>query len=86
MNDKQFLAQLRFDYIPFPPSVVSDALWKRLGFEAFVTRVESHIQVGGFTPLSGDTGPDKSKALKMLADHLDQLSQVAVTRKEQDDE
>jgi hypothetical protein len=86
MNDNPLQALFGFDYIPFRQSVVSDALWKRLGLEALVTRVESHIQIGGFTPLSGNTGPDKSKALKMLVDHLDQLSQLAVPRKEQNDE
>lgn len=78
MNDNQLQALYGLKYIPFRPDVPSDALWKRPGVEPFLARVESLSHIGGFALLSGDTGLGKSKALKMLANHLVQFPELAV--------
>jgi type II secretory pathway predicted ATPase ExeA len=77
MNPKlQSLYGLKFH--PFRPDVPTEALYITPQLDAFIRRVEISIADGGFVMVSGEPGTGKSVALRLLAERLRQLPDVAV--------
>ena len=63
---------------PFRPDVPIDALHVTPAIDSFLRRVELGIADGGFVLITGDPGSGKSVALRLLAERLSRLPDVAV--------
>src|SRR5260221_1109126 len=62
---------------PFRPDIPTDALFATPAVDSYLRRVELGIADGGFALLTGDPGTGKSIALRLLAERLRQLPDVA---------
>jgi general secretion pathway protein A len=78
MNAKKLLALWGLKWNPFSPEVPSDGLWVPPRIEHFAWRVEQLVQEGGFALIWGESGTGKSVALRIVAERLATLRDVAV--------
>jgi type II secretory pathway predicted ATPase ExeA len=78
MNAKKLLSLWGLKWNPFSPELPSDALLVTARIESFVWRVEQLVQEGGFALISGESGTGKSVALRIVAERLSALRDVAV--------
>lgn len=78
MNQKLLaLYGLKFD--PFSPEVPTEALYRSPKIETFCWRIEhAHLREGGFAMIHGDPGCGKSVVLRILAERLARLADLAV--------
>jgi general secretion pathway protein A len=72
----QTLYGLKFH--PFRPDIPIDAVHVTPAIDTFVRRVEYAIADGGFAMITGDPGAGKSIALRLLANRLRMLPDLAV--------
>jgi general secretion pathway protein A len=78
MNQK-LLALYGLKWNPFSPELPTEAIYVPPKLENFCWRIEhAQIREGGFAMIHGDPGTGKSVALRLLADRLARLSDVAV--------
>ncbi len=78
MNAKKLLSLWGLKWNPFSPELPSEALLVTAKIESFAWRVEQLVQEGGFALISGESGTGKSVALRILAERLATLRDVAV--------
>jgi type II secretory pathway predicted ATPase ExeA len=78
MNVKKLLALWGLKWNPFSPEVPSEALLGTPAIEHFAWRVEQLVQEGGFALITGESGTGKSVALRIVAERLATLRDVAV--------
>jgi type II secretory pathway predicted ATPase ExeA len=78
IEERKLLALYGLKYNPFIGSVPAEDLWRPPELDSFFFRVENLVLDGGFALISGDNGTGKSKALQMLANHLDRIGDVVV--------
>lgn len=76
--NKKLLSLYSLKFNPFSPEVPTSALWSAPSIESFCWRIEQQIGEGGFALAIGDPGTGKSAALRILAEHLGNLRDVAV--------
>jgi type II secretory pathway predicted ATPase ExeA len=75
----RLLSQFGLKWNPFSPELPQEALWVAPAVEDFCWRVEhSHVPEGGFALITGDPGTGKSVALRILAERLGQVRDLAV--------
>jgi general secretion pathway protein A len=78
MNQK-LLALYGLKWNPFSPELPTEAIYVPPKLENFCWRIEhAQIREGGFAMIHGDPGTGKSVALRLLADRLARLPDVAV--------
>lgn len=75
---KRLLSVYGLKWNPFSPDVPVEALWKTPPLEHFCRRLEQQVREGGFALITGDPGTGKSVALRLLAQHLSGLPEIAV--------
>jgi type II secretory pathway predicted ATPase ExeA len=75
---KKLLSLYGLKFNPFSPQVPTDALWVSVPIESFCWRIEQQIGEGGFALALGDPGTGKSAALRILADRLTRIRDLAV--------
>ena len=75
---KKLLSLYGLKFNPFSPQVPTDALWVSAPIESFCWRIEQQIGEGGFALAVGDPGTGKSAALRLLADRLSRIRDLAV--------
>jgi type II secretory pathway predicted ATPase ExeA len=78
MNAKKLLSLWGLKWNPFSPELPSEALLTTAQIESFAWRVEQLVQEGGFALISGESGTGKSVALRIVAERLATLRDVAV--------
>ena len=78
MNAKKLLSLWGLKWNPFSPELPSDGLLVTARIENFAFRVEQLVQEGGFALISGESGTGKSVALRIVAERLSALRDVAV--------
>ena len=78
MNAKKLLSLWGLKWNPFSPELPSEALLVTAKIESFAWRVEQLVQEGGFALISGESGTGKSVALRIVAERLATLRDVAV--------
>lgn len=78
MNAKKLLSLWGLKWNPFSPELPSEALLVTAKIESFAWRVEQLVQEGGFALISGESGTGKSVALRIVAERLTTLRDVAV--------
>lgn len=78
MNPKKLLALYGLKWNPFTPELPIEALWTTPRIEDFVWRVENMVADGGFALITGDSGTGKSVALRIVAERLGRLRDIAV--------
>ncbi len=78
MNTKKALSFYGLKWNPFTEDVPVNALLTTTRLEHFFWRVENLVRDGGFALLTGDPGMGKSTAMRMLADRLSKIRDVAV--------
>lgn len=78
MNAKKLLSLWGLKWNPFSPELPSEALLVTAKIESFAWRVEQLVQEGGFALISGESGSGKSVALRIVAERLATLRDVAV--------
>ncbi len=78
MNAKKLLSLWGLKWNPFSPELPSEGLLVTAKIEHFVWRVEQLVQEGGFALISGESGTGKSVALRIVAERLSTLRDVAV--------
>jgi type II secretory pathway predicted ATPase ExeA len=76
--NKRLLVLYGLKWNPFSPEVPVEALWKTPAIEHFCRRLEHQVREGGFALITGDPGTGKSVALRLLAQHLSGLPEIAV--------
>jgi len=76
--NKKLLSLYSLKFNPFSPEVPTSTLWSAPSIESFCWRIEQQIGEGGFALALGDPGTGKSAALRILAEHLGNLRDVAV--------
>lgn len=77
--NKKLLALYGLKWDPFSPEIPNEALLPTPKIDSFCWRVENHlVRDGGFALVSGDPGTGKSVAMRILAERLSQLGEVAV--------
>ena len=77
--NKKLLALYGLKWNPFSPELPTEALYITPRIEHFYWRIEqSLIQEGGFALVTGDPGTGKSVVLRLLAERLGQLRDIAV--------
>jgi general secretion pathway protein A len=81
--NKNLLSLYGLKWNPFSPEVPIEALLQTKKIEHFFWRIEnSHVREGGFALITGDPGTGKSAALRLLAERLGRLGDVAVAELE----
>src|SRR2546427_13230474 len=76
---KKLLALYGLKWNPFASEVPPDALLTTPKIEAFCWRIEhSHVREGGFALITGEPGTGKSVALRVLAERLAPLRDLAL--------
>jgi len=78
MNNKKLLALYGLKWNPFTPELPAEALLATPRIEDFAWRLENLVSDGGFALITGDSGTGKSVALRILAERLGRLRDVAV--------
>jgi general secretion pathway protein A len=78
MNAKKLLSLYGLKWNPFSPELPGEALLVTARIENFAWRVEQLIQEGGFALISGESGTGKSVALRIVAERLSALRDVAL--------
>jgi len=78
MNAKKLLSLWGLKWNPFSPELPSEALLVTAKIESFAWRVEQLVQEGGFALISGESGTGKSVALRIVAERVATLRDVAV--------
>jgi len=78
MSAKKLLSLWGLKWNPFSPELPSDGLWLAPKLEHFAWRVEQLVQEGGFALISGESGTGKSVALRIVAERLAAMRDVAV--------
>jgi general secretion pathway protein A len=78
MNAKKLLSLWGLKWNPFSPELPSEALLVTAKIESFAWRVEQLVQEGGFALICGESGSGKSVALRIVAERLATLRDVAV--------
>lgn len=78
MNAKRLLSLWGLKWNPFSPELPSEGLLVTAAIENFAWRVEQLVQEGGFALISGESGTGKSVALRIVAERLATLRDVAV--------
>ena len=77
--NKKLLALYGLKWNPFSPELPTEALYITPRIEHFYWRIEQGlIQEGGFALITGDPGTGKSVILRLLAERLGQLRDIAV--------
>jgi general secretion pathway protein A len=77
--NKKLLALYGLKWNPFSPELPTEALYITPRIEHFYWRVEQGlVQEGGFALITGDPGTGKSVVLRLLAERLGQLRDIAV--------
>jgi general secretion pathway protein A len=77
--NKKLLALYGLKWNPFSPELPTEALYITPRIEHFYWRIEQGlIQEGGFALITGDPGTGKSVVLRLLAERLGQLRDIAV--------
>ena len=78
MNQK-LLALYGLKFNPFTPEVPTEALYVPAKIENFCWRIEqAHLREGGFALIHGDPGSGKSVVMRLLAERLARLADLAV--------
>jgi general secretion pathway protein A len=78
MNVKRLLSLWGLKWNPFSPELPSEGLLVTAAIENFAWRVEQLVQEGGFAMICGESGTGKSVALRIIAERLAALREVAV--------
>jgi general secretion pathway protein A len=78
MNAKKLLSLWGLKWNPFSPELPSEGLLVTAKIENFAWRVEQLVQEGGFALVSGESGTGKSVALRIVAERLAAVRDVAV--------
>ena len=78
MNAKKLLSLWGLKWNPFSPELPSEGLLVTTKIENFAWRVEQLVQEGGFALISGESGTGKSVALRIVAERLGAVRDVAV--------
>jgi type II secretory pathway predicted ATPase ExeA len=78
MNAKRLLSLWGLKWNPLSPELPSEGLLMTAAVENFAWRVEQLVQEGGFALISGESGTGKSVALRIVAERLAALRDVAV--------
>lgn len=78
MNAKRLLSLWGLKWNPFSPDLPSEGLLVTAAIENFAWRVEQLVQEGGFALIAGESGTGKSVALRIVAERLATLRDVAV--------
>jgi type II secretory pathway predicted ATPase ExeA len=78
MKAKQLLSQWGLKWNPFSPDLPREALLATPKIESFAWRVEQLVQEGGFALICGESGTGKSVALRIVAQRLAAVRDVAV--------
>jgi general secretion pathway protein A len=78
MNAKKLLSLWGLKWNPFSPELPSEALLATAKIDSFAWRVEQLVQEGGFALITGESGTGKSVALRIVAERLSALRDVAV--------
>jgi type II secretory pathway predicted ATPase ExeA len=77
--NKKLLSLYGLKWNPFAPELPAEALRRTPAVESFCWRVEqSLVREGGFALITGEPGTGKSVALRLLAERLAMLREVAV--------
>ena len=77
--NRKLLSLWGLKWNPFSPEVPTEALYVPANIEDFCWRVEQHhVREGGFALVTGEPGTGKSVALRILAERLEGLGEVAV--------
>ena len=77
--NKKLLSLWGLKWNPFSPEVPTEALHTSAKIENFCWRIEQHhVREGGFALLTGEPGTGKSVVLRILAERLEGLGEVAV--------
>ena len=77
--NQRLLALYGLKWNPFSPELPTEAIYVAPKLENFCWRIEhAQIREGGFAMIHGDPGTGKSVALRLLADRLARLPDVAV--------
>jgi len=75
---KKLLSLYSLKFNPFSPEVPTSAFWIAPAIESFCWRIEQQVGEGGFALAIGEPGTGKSVALRILAERLAALRDVAV--------
>lgn len=76
--NRTILSTFGLKFHPFRPDVPVEALYEVPAVDAFARRVEFTVGDGGFVMVTGEPGTGKSVALRLLAQRLRALRDVAV--------
>lgn len=76
--NKKLLSLYSLKFNPFSPEVPTSAFWIPPSVESFCWRIEQQVGEGGFALAIGEPGTGKSVALRILAERLSHLRDVAV--------
>lgn len=76
--NKKLLALYGLKFNPFSPQVPATALWATPAIESFCWRIEQQAGEGGFALAVGDPGQGKSAALRILAERLGNVRDLAL--------
>jgi type II secretory pathway predicted ATPase ExeA len=78
MNTKKLHSLWGLKWNPFSPELPSEGLLLTAKIDHFAWRLEQLVQEGGFALITGESGTGKSVALRMVAERLAALRDVAV--------
>jgi len=76
--NKKLLGLYGLKFNPFSPQVPATALWATPAIESFCWRLEQQAGEGGFALAVGDPGQGKSAALRILAERLGNVRDLAL--------
>ena len=76
--NKKLLGLYGLKFNPFSPQVPATALWASPAIENFCWRIEQQVGEGGFALAVGDPGQGKSAALRILAERLGNVRDLAL--------
>lgn len=78
MSARRLLSLFGLKWNPFSPEVPAAACFATQAFETFAWRVENLAREGGFALVTGESGTGKSVALRLLAERLKKVPELAV--------